>query len=354
MRKTGSTAPVAGKLCVVLGKFNGSHTPRAGWFLEKDGERAANLAAQAGLMVVRLSGNAIIPKISNLIGAGKVNRQNRLQLNPIAPELFADLRRHYSGARNLKRVLAADPAKGPEGPEGDGAPPSPPAPPQPPATSLDLGPNLMAAYRHIDAAGRLFETVSVELDDVLGKISSTSQFSFLQEVEATSFDHYTGGDGWIVDGWRWTFPARHRRARAGQLSFVIDLGRPGRLAASIGRPCMIVAWSSAVHDWTPSVDAATGFWPPLPGMMELQAESLFRWTGNAPGNGPLSNSPLRENAWFYVVRLTALSNPVTVRTRVVQPALALLADKDPAATFAKAPDVLRFRQQQNTFVLADQ
>jgi hypothetical protein len=350
MRKTGSIAPAVGNLCVVLGKINGNNMPTAGWFSEKDGERAAKLAAQAGLMVVQLSGRAV-PKISNIISAGAINRQSRLQLHPIAPELFADLRREYRGTGNPPSGLAAGSAEGSAAPTGDGVPPST-TPPQPPGGSFDFGPSLMAAYRQIDAAGRMFETLQSELGDVLGKIGSSSEFSFLQEAETTDYDHYTGGDGWVLDGWRWTYPARHRRHRAGQLSIILDLGRPGRPAASIGTPCVIVTWSSPAHDWIGAIDTAAGFWPPLRGMTELRARSLFHWTGKSPGNGPSSNLPLREGAWFYVVRLSGLSNFATLRTHVVQPALSLLSDKDPAAAFAKAPDVLRFRQQQNVFVLA--
>ncbi len=227
------------------------------------------------------------------------------------------------------------------------------APPPPPASSLDLGPNLMAAYRQLDMAGCWLEKLQTELGEVLGKVGAGSGFSFLPETESTNIDHYDSGEGWVLDGWRWTYPAQHRRHRLGELSVVLDLGRPGRAASIIGMPCMVVMWSTAAHNWAASVDAAAGFWPPSRTAVELHGDRVFKWAGQIPGNGPAATLPFREAAWFYLVRLTALTNLPALRTYVVQPVLALLADTEADTAFAKAPDVLRFRQQQDTFVVND-
>jgi hypothetical protein len=227
------------------------------------------------------------------------------------------------------------------------------APPPPPASSIDLGPNLMAAYHQLDMAGSWLEKLQTELGEVLGKVGAGSGFSFLPETDSTNIDHYDSGEGGVLDGWRWTYPARHRRNRLGELSVVLDLGRPGRAASIIGMPCMVVMWSTAAHNWAASVDAAAGFWPPSSAAVELHGDRVFKWAGNIPGNGPAAALPFREAAWFYLVRLTALTNFAALRTYVVHPVLTLLAETEADSAFAKAPDVLRFRQQQNTFVVND-
>jgi hypothetical protein len=109
-------------------------------------------------------------------------------------------------------------------------------------------------------------------------------------------------------------------------------------------------WSTAAYDWRTSVDTAAGFWPPSLTAVELRGDRVFKWAGNIPGNGPAAMLPLREAAWFYLVPLTALTNLAALRTYIVQPVLALLVDTEVDSAFAKASDVLRFRQQQNTFV----
>ncbi|WP_428492533.1 hypothetical protein [Rhodopila sp.] len=88
-------------------------------------------------------------------------------------------------------------------------------------------------------------------------------------------------------------------------------------------------------------------------MTGLLGSRVFRWTGNAAGDGPAGTLPLKDGAWFYLVRLAGLKSIATLRTHVVQPALGLLADQDVEVAFVKAPNVMRFLQQQNAFVLEE-
>lgn len=351
MKKAGTTVPAPRSAFIVFGAPNGSRSAKAGWCGEKSSEHAAKLAAKAGLMTVRLPGLAF-PKVANLVDEGGISPRGQLRLKSISREMLSDLRTRYKAqtAEKTKAAVGVNPSAepGPRPANGASAASPPPA-----GGALDLGPSLTAAYRQVDVAGRWFEQVQAELGGVLEKIGASSGFSFLQGPETTDMDHYNGGEGWILDGWRWSFPARHRRQRLGDLSIVIDLGRPGRPAASLGTPCMLVMWSSTAHDWAGAIDAAAGFWPPLRTTTELLGSRLFRWTGKAPGNGPAGTLPLKDGAWFYLVRLAGITNLATLRTHVVQPALGVLADQHVDTAFAKAPDVMRFRQQQNAFVLEE-
>jgi hypothetical protein len=232
----------------------------------------------------------------------------------------------------------------------NGAPP-PPSSPKPPSATIDLGPRLLDAYRLLDAAGVWFEKLATELEEILGKIGNASEFSFLQASDEPDMDRYTGGEGWVLDGWRWTFPTRHRKQRIGTLSVVADIGRPGRPAAIVGEPCMLVMWSSAAHDWASTVDWAKAFWPPHFGTTGLLDGRVFHWTGKVAGNGPADMMSLRQGAWFFVVRLGALKDLPSLRTLIVQPALALLGGMQVETVFAAAPDVMRFRRLQNEFAL---
>ena len=118
------------------------------------------------------------------------------------------------------------------------------------ASPLDLGPNLMAAYRQLDMAGCWLEKLQTELGEALARSAPAAGFRFFPpETDSTNIDHYDSGEGWVLDGWRWTYPAQHRRHRLGELSVVLDLGRPGRAASIIGMPCMVVMWSTAAHNW---------------------------------------------------------------------------------------------------------
>jgi hypothetical protein len=166
-------------------------------------------------------------------------------------EMLAALSARYNTQTGKQPKAAANVSPESTPKRANGAPP--PGSPQPPSNSIDLGPRLLESYRLVDAAGNWLEKLQVELGEVLGQIGRSSEFSFLQDTETTELDHYTGGEGWIFDGWRWTFPTRHRKQRIGNLSAVADIGRPGRPAAVIGAPCLLVMWSGAAHDWTAAV-----------------------------------------------------------------------------------------------------
>jgi hypothetical protein len=189
------------------------------------------------------------------------------------------------------------------------------------------------------------------LAEALAGIGKASEWSFLADAESTDDGAYAGGDGWVSNGWRWTYPARHRRHRIGSLSLVADIGKPGRPALAIGLPCMLVAWSSAAHDWVAAIDAAAGFWPPPTDTTRLLAECLVQWTGKAPGNGPAAGLPLSEGAWFYLVPLSALVSFAKLRSLIVQPALELLTGTPADEVFAKVPEVLRFSRRKGELVV---
>jgi hypothetical protein len=195
------------------------------------------------------------------------------------------------------------------------------------------------------------ERLQAELTKALPGIGKASKWSFLGEAQSTDDEVYAGGDGWVSNGWRWTFPARHQRQRIGALSLIADIGKAGRPARAIGLPCMLVVWSSAAHDWAAAIDAAAGFWPPASDTTRLLADCLVQWTGPAPGNGPSTGLPLSESAWFYLVPLSALVSFAKLRSLVVQPALELLTGTAADAAFTKTPEVLRFSRRKGELVV---
>jgi hypothetical protein len=348
MRKAGTQVPAERSAFIVFGSLKGQKSPKAGLFSHRDSLHAVQLATRAGLMTLRVSKSAI-PRLRDRVVEGDIGPKGQLRLHPIGPEMFAQLRTQYATQANkpAKATANASPGSPPKPPNGAS---SAAATPKPPSGPPDFG-QLVAAYRLIDAAGIWLEKLKAELDEVLSQIGHASALSFLNEAETTDIDHYSGGDGWILDGWRWIYPTRHRRQRIGELSVVADIGRPGRPAAVFDVPCLLVMWSSPAHDWAAAVDAAKGFWPPHASTTALLGDHCFHWIGKAAGNGPAGTSSLKDGAWFYVVRLAVLTDFVQLRKLVVQPALAILNGTPVDEVLASAAGVMRFRQVGKEFVL---
>jgi hypothetical protein len=252
---------------------------------------------------------------------------------------------YASQADKPAKRASGEPAGSPSKPPTSASPiPVAPKPPsEPPAFD-----QLLAAFRLIDTAGIWLKKLWAELDDVLAQIGRGSAFTFLAEADTTNFDLYLSGGTWVLDGWRWVYPTKHRRRRIGELSIVADIGRPGRPAAFTGVPCVLVMWSSAAHDWGPSVDTAKGFWPPHEATTTLVGDGCFRWTGKGTGG---DGADMRDGAWFYLVRLAALTNFAQLKELLVQPALAMLNGTSPDEALAAATGVMRFRKQGKEFVL---
>jgi hypothetical protein len=341
MKKAGTHVPARRSACIVFAALKGQKSPRAGFFAHKDSPHAAQMAARVGLKTLKVSG-AGARRLCDQLAESDIGRNGRARMHA-APSA------RYNTQTGKQPKAAANVSPGSTLKLANGAPP--PGSPQPPSNSIDLGPRLLESYELVDAAGNWLEKLQAELGQVLGQIGRSSEFSFLQDIETTDLDHYSGGEGWIFDGWRWTFPTRHRKQRIGNLSAVADIGRPGRPAAVIGAPCLLVMWSGAAHDWAAAVDAARNFWPPSDRTTALHGGCLFQWTGKVAGNGPASTQTLRDAAWFYVVPLAELTNFAQLRTLVVQPAIALLGGTPIDTVFAKAPGVLRFRERNNDFVV---
>jgi hypothetical protein len=347
MRKPGTQVPARRSACIPFGAARGQKFPKASVFSNRNSARATESAARAGLMIPKLP-RSVLPRLRDQLLEGNINAEGQLQLHPIT-DMLAKLRVQYASQ-------ADKPAKGASG-EPAGSPPklpnsaSPtPVAPKPPSEPPALD-QLLAAFRLIDAAGVWLEKLSAELDDVFGQIGRGSAFTFLAEAGTTNFDHYASGGTWVLDGWRWVYPTKHRRRRIGELSIVADIGRPGRPAAVTGVPCVLVMWSSEAHDWGASVDTAKGFWPPHEATTMLVGGGCFRWTGKGAGGGGADMPPLRDGAWFYLVRLAALTNFAQLRKMVVQPALAMLNGTSPDEALASATGVMRFHMQGKEFVL---
>lgn len=348
MSKTGTQLPPGRGACIVFGPTQGQKSAKAGFFTRLHSADAAQLAEQAGLMTLKVPTTAL-PKAFDHLVEGDIGPRGQLRLHPIRAEMLAELRARYLAQIKIptKATTTGSPASPPRPTNGAKLPPSAP---KPPSGSPDLG-QLVSAYRVINAAGIWLEKLKVELDEVLNQIGNSSPFSFLSEAETTDYDHYNGGEGWVLDGWRWSYPTRHRRMRIGELSVVVDIGRPDRPAAAYDIPCLLVMWSTPTHNWAGPVDAAKAFWPPHESVTTLLSGRCFCWTGKAAGSGPADTPSLRDGAWFYVVRLAALTSFLELRKLVVQPALALLKGTPVDEALASAAGVMRFRQQGKEFVL---
>lgn len=253
--------------------------------------------------------------------------------------------RHISGKIDVaaQRPTSATPFD--DGMSGAANPPSvPPAQP-------DLGPNLLAAYNIFSMAGCWLESLAAEYGEILGGVGKASSISFSTKLLGVLEDGFSDGDGWILNGWHWTYPCQYQGQRIGSLSFVVDLGKPGRPAHALGQPCAIVAWSGVAYDWSPAIGNAGGFWPPSPSTTRLIAKRLIEWSGAPSSTGPRNTTALRNGSWFYVVPLAYLDSAAKLRLLVVQPALALLNGETLEAAFATAPGVLQFDRSEGELVV---
>jgi hypothetical protein len=253
--------------------------------------------------------------------------------------------------RPITKVAAAAQASKSVNPSGedvsDGATPPPAAPPARP----DLGPNLLAAYNVVATAGCWLESLAAEYGEILAGVGKASSLSFSTKLLDVMEDGFHDGDGWVFNGWRWTYPCRYHGQRIGTLSFIVDLGKPGRPAHALGQPCAIVAWSGMAYDWSPVIGNAGAFWPPSQTATRLIGKRLIEWSATASSNATRSATAFRTGSWFYLVPLMSLDSNDKLRSHIVQPALALLNGEAIEAAFATAPDVLQFDRRKGELVI---
>lgn len=346
MRKS-NNVPDAARGTVVYNMLNGQ-THSAARASQKPKIKAAAASAKASQLITQPGVAATRPASSwRSSQTGDHRGQPKAKAGAIAssfdrrPARMQAARTRYAGD---PAPANGTPAKGAGAPAGSAASPPPNGP--------NLGANLMAAYRLLDVAGMWLEQLAAEYEAMLGMIGKASEFSFATTPLDVMDDPFTDGEGWVYNGWHWSYLCRQRRQRIGCLSFIVDLGRPGRPAHALGYPCALIAWSGVGYDWLPALSVAGGFWPPSATTTQLVANRLFQWTGTMPGNGPNSGGLLRSASWFYVVPLTAISSVARLRSLVVQPALDLLKGAEVEAVFAKLPDVLRFERREDKLAIA--
>lgn len=287
---------------IVFGQAKGGRLPRAGLFARTADKRLAEAAARAGLLTVRVPATAA-QVWRKQVGQGGFGAKGALRLQAIRPRLFGELQAMYLAQRGRQRKAVSN------SPDPEPSASSVMAPPEnagaPPPADIDLGHNLLAAYRLLDTAGIWFERVAAELADILERVGKSSELSFSSGAPWADDDDYTSGGTWVCNGWRWTFPARYQRVRTGALSFVIDIGKPGRPARVLGVPCALVAWSGIAHDWVRSIDSGTGVWPPPDDTVRLVANRLFQWTGKNARQWPWGGPALA--GWCLVLSGTPYS-----------------------------------------------
>jgi hypothetical protein len=72
--------------------------------------------------------------------------------------------------------------------------------------AVELGPDLLTAYRLLDVSGVWFEKLAGELVTVLGAIGGVSSFAFSSSGQRARHRPYTDGEGWVLDGGGGVFP----------------------------------------------------------------------------------------------------------------------------------------------------
>jgi hypothetical protein len=235
----------------------------------------------------------------------------------------------------------------------------------------DNGASLLDAVRTVEAFGNEVQALKDELEGMLLGAGAEAGVSFEGEGGAPDDGAYNDTSGWVSTGWRWTFPARERRAgpgrrrAAGALSIVVDIGWAGGPAEALGLPCLLVAWSDRLDDWEPVFDAGEGardklsaesFWPRNGEEEELRAGRLFWWLRSlSDGEGAAAAEKRRAKApkatpWFYALPLMAVTSPAKLRSLVVAPVLLLLEGRSAGEAFVAAPEVLRFRWENGRSV----
>lgn len=166
----------------------------------------------------------------------------------------------------------------------------------------DNGENVLNALRVIEALGSELEALKDELEAMLLHAGAEAGVTFEGEDNAPDDNAYNDASGWVLTGWRWTYPAKERRTGAGRrravggLTIVADIGRSGGLAEALGFPCLLVAWSNRLDDWeyvfdegggTRDKQRAEAFWPRNDQEEWLRADRLFWWLRSlGEGEGP--------------------------------------------------------------------
>jgi hypothetical protein len=213
------------------------------------------------------------------------------------------------------------------------------------------------------AFGEEIESFKNELETTLvGRKDGVVQFG--EQDDHPNYNHYQSGQGWITDGWRWSFPAKRRtigrgpRPRVGTLSVVADLRRAGRPATVLGFPCFIVAWARKGDDWSEDIDFTPTFWPAAEADYELRGERLFWWVNDENKEERRRSSPL-EASWFFIMPIVAVDGPGKLRELIVQPVYQLLNFDRPEVkgevgrdVLANNREILRFRWVDGIALLA--
>lgn len=285
---------------VVFGKPRGYRSPQGGYFTLKFTNRAASIANKTGFTAIQLNGEELRP-FNGQLSRGGFDRDRQLRLGAISAKLLNALSAmQRMQARQQRHLAEADAAPGSNGKSTGAQPPS-----QAPHGGSEPDGNILAAYRLLDHAGSWIQRLSEEFAEIIGRIGKSGDLSVLPEEEWPDEEAYYGGASWVCNDWRWSYPVRYRRQRIGTLALIADIGRSGRPAADLGKALVLVTWSSAVHNWSGTIDAATGFWPPVANKVGLRAQRLFHWIGPS-GNGSSEALSLRDTSWFYIVPLRAL------------------------------------------------
>src|SRR5271156_3816765 len=127
MRKPGTQVPARRSVCIVFGAAKGQKYPKAGIFSDQNSAHAAELAARAGLMTLKVSRSAL-PRLRDRLLEGDISAKGQLQLHAIHRDMLAELRGQYASQANQPTKGASGGSAGPPPKPANGVSPTSAAP----------------------------------------------------------------------------------------------------------------------------------------------------------------------------------------------------------------------------------
>lgn len=199
--------------------------------------------------------------------------------------------------------------------------------------------NIINSVKVLTSLGAELETLKREIETQLTEIAGDIRFDAWDEKDCSEI-YNSAGEGWVLDGWHWTFPARRRAVtrgrgqRVGSLSIAVDLGRSGWVADALGFPVLMVAWAHQDDEWA-SFFGAEAFSLRQEDSVTLLDEALAVWSEEAPDGN------LIDLSWVYIMPLLSIGDRAKVKSMIVDPVIRLVSGAAPSESL-QGVDAVRF------------
>lgn len=197
---------------------------------------------------------------------------------------------------------------------------------------MSVGRNLLNAASVLKAAAAQIEELFGEFSNHLAGTRTREGIGFRASNNQAKPEYFR--DGWAQDAWRLTLLATDggKRVRKGdeygEVTLALDLGRDGWLSGRVGEACLYVLWTASGDSWAGSIDESDFL--PTEEQYTIVDDRIFVWTADGEDK-PLIEETFRaeplDNAWFFVVPLTAIDSRRKVHELLAQPIINLLDGK---------------------------